>query len=30
MKDKTTLYNRLKPNYLNKLVEARQDFPKIW
>jgi hypothetical protein len=29
MKEKTTLYNRLKPNYLNKLVEARQDLPNM-
>lgn len=29
MKDKITLYNRLKPNYLSKLVEARQDFPNM-
>lgn len=29
MKEKATLYNRLKPNYLNKLVEQRQTLPNM-
>ena len=29
MKEKATLYNRLKPNYLNKLVEQREKLPNM-
>ena len=29
MKDKATLYNRLKPNYLSKLVEQREKLPNM-
>ena len=29
MEEKATLYNRLKPNYLNKLVEQREKLPNM-
>ena len=29
MKEKATLYNRLKPNYLGKLVEQREKLPNM-
>jgi len=29
MKEKATLYNRLKPNYLDKLVEQREKLPNM-
>jgi len=29
IKEKATLYNRLKPNYLSKLVEQREKLPNM-